>query len=187
MIHRLNNKRLLIILIPLTIAIMLILISVFFISTEDSDLKQKLSQSPTEYLTQQTVPTNGFPLRKMDYKESADGHNKLIDRLKNPVPLTINDQNIKKQVIAEVGGKAATLNETKSYKIMYLPAGDEFLVAIKDINILTAKQEVKSWFISKGFTQNAMCDLPVSFFLDNLVVEQLKGLDITFNPIMEGC
>lgn len=187
MIHRLNNKRLLIIIFPLSIAIMLILISVFFIGTERSELKQTLPGKQTEFIPQPNVPTNGFPMREMAYKESSDGHSKLIDRLKNPVPLTVNDQNVKKQVIAEVGGKAATLNETRSYKIMYLPTGDEFLVAIKDINIVRAKQEVKNWFISKGFSQNAMCDLPVSFFLDNLVVEQLKGLDITFSPIMEGC
>lgn len=153
--------------------IIIIVISVFL--ARKSLIKQPaVNQSPEA----NTIQANGGPLTYD--QEKTKRKNEL---LKNRAPLSTSDQISKEEEIKTPN----PLKTTDMYKIEYLPSLDEFQVELTTIRINTAKADAVAWFKSQGFSDEAICKLPVVFTIDNRDAESLRGMNIIFNPLAPGC
>ncbi len=110
-----------------------------------------------------------------------------VDKIKNPQPLIENDYVMRKKLIDSLGGKSGILQKTADYRVEYLKSPDEFMVAIRNINIGNAKKDAIDWFTSQGISKNGLCNLPVTFYLEPKVARQVKPLNMTFNLLPDYC
>ncbi len=113
--------------------------------------------------------------------------NELLKKLENRQALTQNDTSIRQKLISPLNGQSGDIQLTNDYDIQYLSSPDQFQVEILSTNISLAKQEAVNWFIAQGMSQDGICKLPLSFFMNHSVAQQLQGKNITFNPLPDNC
>ena len=99
--------------------------------------------------------------------------------------LTPDKEAIKNRLVAPVGD-AGVLAETSEFRIEYY-SPDVFQVEIKVTNIADARDEAITWFKDKGFSEDDICKLPVTFYLNPEVVRKLEGSGVTFNTLPDFC
>jgi hypothetical protein len=114
---------------------------------------------------------------------NQDAVNKLHDLQQNKQPLSPADEVIKNDLI----NRGNPLAVTEDYTITYDLTTDSFQTQINTIDINDAKDEVVEWFTNQGMSTEAICNLPLSFTLEDSVAQSLKGLDIIFSPLAPGC
>jgi hypothetical protein len=61
------------------------------------------------------------------------------------------------------------------------------MVEINTADVGLAKTQVTTWFTANGFAAKAVCELPVVFYLNFDVSQQLQSEGRTFSPLGEGC
>jgi hypothetical protein len=110
-----------------------------------------------------------------------------VDKIKNPQPLTQSDYAARKRLVDTLGGKSGILQKTATYRVEYFKSPDEFMVAIRDINIGNAKKDAIAWFTAQGISANGLCNLPVTFYLEPKVARQIQSLRMTFNLMPDYC
>jgi uncharacterized alpha/beta hydrolase family protein len=108
---------------------------------------------------------------------------KMIDNIEHRQVLSSSD----KQTKELLSSNQNPIKLTDKYSIEYITAADEFLVEILDTNINQAKTDAAIWFRSQGISQEGICKLPVVFFMNYGVANQIRGLNIKFNPLAPGC
>lgn len=113
--------------------------------------------------------------------------NKIINKMENRIKLNPQDQVVENRLVGVANRKPLDLSVTNNYTIVYIEVMDNFMVEINNQDLSKAKAEATSWFISQGFSQQAICDKPVIFFINWDIAQQLRPLNITFSPIAEGC
>lgn len=120
---------------------------------------------------------------------SSGSAQKLISKLVNRAAISSNDSFAKAKILSLLpkGEVSGILNTSPNIRIEYINAADEFKVEILTTHILQAKSEAVIWFRSQGMSQEGICNLPVSFYLNKSVANQLRNSNITFNPLAEGC
>jgi hypothetical protein len=92
---------------------------------------------------------------------------------------------IKRQMVGHLGD-GGTITETPRFNIYYF-APDVFQVEIKTANIVDVRDEAISWFKDKGFSENDICKLPVTFYLNPEVAKKLEGSGVSFNTLPDFC
>ena len=102
-------------------------------------------------------------------------------------PLSPEKERIRQALIAPLNGKAGPIKETDNYRIAYLPAGPLFQVEIKTTHVAQAKEEALQFFKNKGFNEQDICNLPVSFYLGPEPSEKLKGSGVEVPPKPDFC
>jgi hypothetical protein len=114
---------------------------------------------------------------------------KMLDRLNNRIPLTQIDQAAKSKVLSllPAGQLSGVLYRSQTVIVDYTNAADQFQAEILTVDIAQAKNDATTWFRSQGFSQQAICNLPVVFYLSRDVLNQLRGKNYIFNPLAEGC
>lgn len=105
----------------------------------------------------------------------------------NREPLSEDKEAIKNSLIRPLEGGAGTISEGGQFKVDYLPAFDVFEVGIKTVDIPQAKEGAIAWFKEKGFTEDDICNLPVTFYLASEVARQYEGSGLIFNPLPDFC
>lgn len=100
-------------------------------------------------------------------------------------PLTPDKEEIKKQLTAPLG-EAGTLTDGPDFRIDYI-APDIFQVEVKSINIADARDRAIAWFKDKGFSEEDICKLPVTFYLNAEVAQKLEGSGVIFNTLPDFC
>ena len=100
-------------------------------------------------------------------------------------PLTLDKEEIKRQLTAPLG-EAGVLTDGPDFRIDYI-APDFFQVEIKTTNIFDARENAVAWFKEKGFSEEDICKLPVTFYLDAEVARKLEGSGIVFNALPDFC
>jgi hypothetical protein len=85
------------------------------------------------------------------------------------------------------GFNSGVLYENTDVRIEYVQSADLFTAEIKTVNIVKAKADATTWFLNQGISQKGLCDLPVMFFLDPQVTQQLQGQDVIFSPLPNSC
>jgi hypothetical protein len=140
-----------------------------------------------------------YKLQGMQNKSSRGG----VYSSKNNSPVTYNQDDVNKlhqfeqnrpklspsDAMAKVNliKRENPLATTDDYTITYDPTTDIFQAEITTISINNAKDEVVQWFVNQGMSNEALCQLPLNFTLEDSVVQSLKGLDIIFNPLAPNC
>ncbi|MDP3991599.1 MAG: hypothetical protein Q8P66_01705 [Candidatus Colwellbacteria bacterium] len=92
---------------------------------------------------------------------------------------------IKRQMVGHLGD-GGTITETPRFNIYYF-APDVFQVEIKITNIADVRDEAITWFKDKGFSENDICKLPVTFYLNPEVARKLEGSGVSFNTLPDFC
>lgn len=76
---------------------------------------------------------------------------------------------------------------TGDYSIEYLSAPNEFQVEIRTVDIVNAKTGALNWFKAQGLSTEGICRLPVIFYINYDIANQLRSLNIIFDPLPPGC
>jgi hypothetical protein len=111
------------------------------------------------------------------------GVDRINDLTKYRFALNSSDEKIKSILIKQHN----PLLKTDNYIISYNSVSDKFQVQVATIEINTAKDDAVSWFKKQGFSDDAICHLPIEFTIDEKDAESLRGLDIVFNPLPTEC
>ncbi len=153
-------------------------------------IPQATNPSPTS-----TTPTH-VPLTPQGYSPpssnppvvyDSQSFAKLTERLEHKATLSVSDTKLRQTIITSINKQPATLYKTANIELMYIPAVDTFEGEIDSTNITLAKQDAVVWLKKQGFSQDAICNMPVIFFLNYSVAETLRGTNTLFKPMADGC
>ncbi len=112
-----------------------------------------------------------------------------LEKVENRQPLSATDAKVKAKLLALLpdGQKAGIIHQSPNIRVEYILSLDQFNVEIVNTNIANAKKEGNAWFLEQGLSQKGLCDLPLRFYLNNAVFEQMPDIQDTFNPLPDGC
>ena len=120
------------------------------------------------------------------YDEHAE--KRLAEKIKNPEPLSLPDTQAKNTMLASVlKNESGILFESPRVRLEYVKTANAFQAQILSTDILTAKAEAANWLKQQGLSDEALCQLPIMFYVDPFVVQQLNGNHIFFSPLLNGC
>lgn len=112
-------------------------------------------------------------LEKIEYRVSLSEQDKTaVDRILSVLP---------------TGEQSGTVYQSANINILYLYAPDLILVETLTTDLAKAKQEAGTWLKQQGMSQKGICDYPVEFFPNSKIIEELRKLKLSFNPLAEGC
>jgi|GEM_PF-1279829 len=181
-----KNKKLLII---FSLFLVIFPIGIFSLKNVDyhmvPPIPPAITQEPTISIQKQIVLVTTYPTSV----PSSDPQKRLIDRISNRRPLNQQDQQAKSAILATLPNNAqsGTVYEGQNFIIEYIQAPDLFKVEIGSMDITTVKRQAVAWFLNKGFTQQGICDLPLSFYLNFDMSNQLRNQQTQFDPLPDGC
>ncbi len=120
---------------------------------------------------------------------SSDATDRLIEKVQNHPQLSDSDIAAKQKILSFLpqGKTSGYVYQSSTVQIEYLKSPDAFLAEILTIDIAQSKKDAVNWFKVQGMSQKGICDLPVSFYLNSRVANQLRNLNIKFSPLAEGC
>lgn len=117
---------------------------------------------------------------------SQDAVTKL-NTILSPAPLSSEDQQVKTSVLKTIDPNIPTVMATDTFKMEYIQALDEFLVEIRTTDIDGAKNDVRVWLHTFGFSDSAVCKLKVVFYLNSTVANLLRNSKTEFSPVFTNC
>lgn len=154
----------------------LIMLGIIIIFSVGRSSNQNTLPSPTPTITQIQTQYNNNPQEK------------LINNIINKDSVHDKDLQTKETIINNLFlGKTGTAYTSSDVSISYLKSVDIFQGEILTTNIDSAKQEVVNWFVGQGVSKQAICKLPLMFFLRPAVLEQLRNTNVVFSPLPPGC
>lgn len=117
----------------------------------------------------------------------AQQNDKLINAVEHRSSIASSDTQAKQLLINSLPENTEIIYSTNLFRVFYIPTPDVFQVEIDDQNYQEAKKSAVDWFISKGFTQDGICKLPVVFYLNFDIKQQLPDRGANFTPLAQGC
>ncbi len=168
-INKLIQKR--VVIISIVVAILLATILAFYATLKQHPTSTKKSESPVSTSTEPAV------------KYSPEGNTKMLKILEERPPLSQRDKEIRARLVT----MSSPLDKTYEYSIEYIPTPDQFQVEIFTVDLTQAKTDATDWFLKKGLSKEAVCNLPLTFYLNFNVAESMRNLKAEFNPLPEGC
>lgn len=166
------------------IVIVMIVISINLLFQSSSSTPQppfQTTSSPT------VTPVGPTPVSKPPIPYNKSDSDQLLEKVENRADLSTQDSTAKQKLLEPFANKSATLQQTNLYIISYVSSADLFQVEILSADISTAKSLATNWFLSKGFSKQGICDLPVMFYLNFSIASSLKNSGLTFNPQADIC
>ncbi len=118
-----------------------------------------------------------------DVRYNKESNDKMLKILDERPSLSGKDKAIRDKITTDPN----PLAQTSEYTIEYIPTPDQFQVEILTVNINQAKENATDWFLGKGLSHDSICNLPLTFYLNSQVKENLRGSNIEFNPLPIGC
>jgi hypothetical protein len=131
--------------------------------------------------------THSATIPPVPYDDAAQ--DLLLKKTINRKPLSPSDERAKAKILGLLpkGEKSGTLYSSPNVDIGYISSANDLSVEILTTDIDMAKKEAVDWFMIQGFSQKAICDYPVSFYLNLDVAESLRDKNIVFNPLADWC
>ncbi len=122
-------------------------------------------------------------------KYNTEAHSKLADILINRPAISQQDNDAKANMLQTTvkGFNSGIVYETSNVRVEYVESVDMFMAEILTPNIQAAKDETNIWFREKGISQKGICKLPIMFYVNKAVIEELKTQNTEFNPLPNGC
>lgn len=116
-----------------------------------------------------------------------DSLEKDFQRIEKRQPLSEADTKTKTKLIDSPNNRSGILVNNNQYQVEYVKSADSFMVEIKATNTNQAKKETVNWFVKQGLSKSGVCNLPVVFYLNSKIGDELEKENIKFNPLPEGC
>jgi hypothetical protein len=169
------------------VLVLIILGILVVLAKQTNTTKQTAGGTPTSapVPTTTSAPLDGKP--PVYYNEKAE--DKLLDAIKKKQTLSHDDVVAKANILASLppGQQSGVIYSNSDISIEYIHSADLFQVEILTTDIQTAKNEANVWLRAQGLSQQAICTLPVEFYLNFDIANQLRQSNITFNPLGNGC
>jgi hypothetical protein len=168
--------------------IIFIIVVVLTTSSQTPNVQQK-GITPVPVTTAAPTPTippyNGKPTVLYD----SAAQDKLINSIKERKSLSQSDMVAKATILAQLpaGQQSGILYTTPLMQIEYIHSADLFQVEILTTDLKSAKNAANVWFRARGISQEAICTLPVEFYLNYDIAKQLRQTNIIFSPLGNGC
>lgn len=175
------------ILFTLSALLVIILIIIIFIVLEYLSQSKILKTNPSTVLPTIVPYNNSGSSSSPSLSYDSAKSNKLVDLSKNRKSLSATGQEAKQRIIAGLNNNPGGLITTQNVKINYIPSMDAFTAEVVSTNIAQAKKDAVEFLVSQGFTNQDVCNLPLSFYLNSAVRSSLSGSGTIFNPLPEGC
>ncbi len=115
------------------------------------------------------------------------GQSSLLNKVEHRKSLSQSDLTVRNKLISTLPSGSGTLFQSTDVSIQYVSAPNVFQVEILTTSLDQAKKEANAWFLLQGFSQDAICNYPVQFYINFYIAQQLRGHNITFNPLAPGC
>lgn len=173
----------------LVIIVFIIAIITSYFSRDTQPAEQTQEPSPIPTQPRRVAPGNDPEQIGPYINIDAEDQINLLDRVNNRKQLSEEDIAVKRRVLTLLpqGQRSGELYESKNIIIDYISTADLFQVEILTINIQQAKDEANVWFRDQGFSQYAICEHPVMFYLNSDISRQLRDLNIKFSPVGNSC
>lgn len=164
--------------------LVIIVFTLIYISIVNNE-KTTVLPTPTPQPSPTRATTNGKPTLLYNVEKQ----NKLLEYVRKREPLTNNDMVAKANILSTLpqNQKSGVLMESKNIKIDYTASADLFQVEILTTDIQAAKNEANIWFRARGISQKAICTMPVGFYLNFDIANEIRNTDIIFDPLGNGC
>jgi hypothetical protein len=108
----------------------------------------------------------------------------MLDSLKNRITFSESDAAIRKTLSEDFS--TAYLYSSINVRLEYLSSPDQFSAEILTNKVPAAKNEVVQFLSSKGLSSEAICNLPLIFYLSIQARRSLPE-NYEFNPLPENC
>lgn len=114
---------------------------------------------------------------------------RLANILTHRPPLSAADSAEKSSMLTNFlhGTNSGILFKNNDVQLEYVQSADMFMAEIYTTHTIQAKTETVNWLLGEGFSRQGICDLPVMFYLDPTVTQELQGQDVIFSPLANGC
>ncbi len=171
---------------PLTILVVLFLIlfpvgllGFRAIETPTAEIQITPTTSPPAIVNQQTTQTS----------IETDPQKKLLDYIQNRKQLSKTDSEAKATILSMLpnGSQSGIVYKDTAFMVEYIKSADMFQVEILTRAVDGTKLEALSWFKEQGVSEVGICSLPVSFYLNYQIANELKNQNIPFNPLPPNC
>jgi hypothetical protein len=164
----------------LLIAVISIVVIVFFNKDQNS------SNTPVVPLPTKHPVFQDKVIRK-NVPYNTEAQRKLSQIIRERPTLSSQGAQLRQEVIGYLNNSSGVVHQTDSYRIEYIKSPNVFMTKIKSSNIQQTKQEVSEHLISLGFIPTDICNLPLVFYLNRTVAQQLRESSIEFSPLPLGC
>ena len=124
---------------------------------------------------------------QINYDPAAD--RQIDNEIEHKRPLSPNDQQAKIKVLKllPAGQINGLVYETDMFRIVYGSTLGVFYVEVTTSNYDEAKNEAVQWFRGMGFSQDAICNVPIMFYLNAEIADVLKEYNPTLSSLPPGC
>lgn len=169
----LNNKKLLTIFITFLILLPVSLYAFRFLMPQPINItKPEITPLPTKT---QTLPANDPQRERLEYVQTKK-------------PLSVEDEAIKFEILSSIGeSQSPVLYQSSTVTIDYVRSADVFQSEILTADIESAKNETMTWFKNKGLSDEGICNLPLSFYLNYDIKSELGDAAAVFDPKPLSC
>lgn len=112
--------------------------------------------------------------------------NQAISILQNKPQLSAQDT-AAKQKLAAAADTTEFVYGSPEFSVYYLKHDGTFQVEVNSLDVTRAKNDAASWFVSKGFTLDGLCKIPVIFYLGPAPLQIAQQKNMQFNPLPNNC
>lgn len=176
-------------LILMAVVLLMVVIGIVFFALRPKPTPSEPTEviSPTPITSALPSPFVNAGVPPVSYNSGAT--DRLIEKVKNRTALSESDASAKQKILSLLpqGRQSGYVHQSPTVRIEYLSSPDAFLAEILTIDISRSKTDTVAWFRSQGMSQEGICNLPVSFYLNFDVAQDLRDSNITLNPLPEGC
>lgn len=182
--------------------LVIIVFTIVFITTTSKQPTQIQNNTGTNTVTTisipPTAPSTSLPSPTpssqvaganppLTYDQSST--KKFLNYFENRQILTSADTTAKANILSMLpsGEQSGIVYQSSDISIEYVQAADLFFVEILTTNIQAAKSETNLWFQEQGMSQAGICALPVDFYMNYDIANELRGSNILFSPLADGC
>lgn len=171
----------------LVIIVMMIVIISFQQGNQPPSTVQTITPSPKE--TQPLTQPTSIPFSKPPVTYNREASIKILAKEEQRIDLSPSDAQAKEHILQLLpsGQDYGTVYSSNTIIIDYTQSLDLFKVEILTVDVASAKTEAENWFKNQGMSQEGICNLPLSFYLNWDTANILKNTKFVFNPLPDGC
>ena len=130
-----------------------------------------------------TTPTNIPPVSYTETNNNSTFETSITNRQ----PISSSDTTAKQTIISSLEPDHETVYQTNTFTITYIYSYDMFQVELATTDIQQAENDAVAWFATKGLSKDGVCKIPVQFYPNFEVNQQLKQQGIEVPPLAIGC
>lgn len=151
-------------------------------NTSKKELQAHISQTAVPSVQPSYLPSPS----QIQPSITQNPQQQLLNKVSQRPSLSSTDAVIKNKILSSIP-LSEIVFQTPDVTVEYIQSFDLFQGEINTPNVNAAKIEVITWFINQGMTQQGVCNLPLSFYLNFTVKSQLPDDGNSFNPLPLGC